>query len=110
MMGGNRFWNVIVASFWCGASPKLLSTTSGGERNAEGGERGFFCELCTSRASVYLCTRKLKVGPRGARQILTYLLLSVALRIRKCEIPNGPATCTKSFSLFVLLSFKFTAV
>ena len=40
--------------------------------------------------------RKVRVGPRGVRQIFKYLLRSVADKIIKCEIPSGPATCAHS--------------
>ena len=39
-----------------------------------------------------------------------YEALWVAVRMRKCVTPSGPATCTKSFSWFRLLSFSAVAV
>ena len=68
------------------------------------------CAAATSRASVYLFTLNVSVGPRGVLAILTYFEFSVALRMMKCDTPNGPATCTKSLSLFVLDSLRFLAV
>ena len=88
----------------------LLSTTSGGERNALG--RGADCcaavTLARQRVLVHLERER---GPaRGVLAILTYFEFSVALRMMKCDTPNGPATCTKSLSLFVLDSLRFLAV
>ena len=106
LMRGNRFWNIVAISFMCMPwKPKLLST-----RRHQKAPRGWvnccsrmqlWCsEETTSRISVYLLIRKVKVGPPVKRISLKLILVSVLLSIRKWVTPRGPATATQSFREF----------
>jgi len=61
---------MVVASFRCSSMvplllPKLFITTNGGVSQIEAGALGRCCAARTSLIRACLCTRKVRVGPRG---------------------------------------------
>ena len=111
LIAGNIACTRLAASCRCWPPPwKPLSTTSGAALNALGGTRGRACDAATSRASEYARMRAVKVGPRGALAMRRYELFSVAVRMRKCVTPKGPATDTKSLSWLRRDSRRLSAV
>ena len=110
LMDGNIFWNIVAISLRCMPSPlKWFMISKGWQRNWDWVAWFRFSIDTTSRLSEYETTLNVIVGPRGKRINRICVDASDLENVTRWVTLSGPATLTKSFSTFFLLTCICTA-